>query len=158
MRKEKVSLLYTRNSYFHIYNRGNRKKEIFRTDKDYEVFVNLLYNYLKGSNLKLIGYCLMQNHYHLIIKNGKDPRAVSRYMQSFMTAYVMYFNRKYKLIGRMFQGPFQAKRLPRIRDLENVKAYLRQNPFEIMVSEEKNMGEYKWLYIRDEKNIKEGKA
>lgn len=58
----------------------------------------------------------------------------------------------------MFQGPFQAKRLPRIRDLENVKAYLRQNPFEIMVSEEKNMGEYKWLYIRDEKNIKEGKA
>ena len=100
----------------------------------------------------------MQNHFHLIIKNGKDTRAVSHYMQSFMTAYVMYFNRKYKLVGRMFQGPFQAKRLSRIRDLENVKAYLRQNPFEIMVGEEINIGEYKWLYIRDEKNMNKGQT
>jgi len=158
MRKERVYLLYRRNSYFHIYNRGNRKKEIFLTDKDYQVFVNLLYFYLKGSTLKLIGYCLMVNHYHLIIKNGVDKRAVSHFMQSFMTAYVMYFNRKYKQVGRMFQGPFQAKRLPRIRDLENVKKYLRQNPYEIMVGEEKNEIEYKWLYIRNEKNLNEGKT
>lgn len=158
MKKEKVFQLYRTNSYYHLYNRGNRKKEIFLTEKDYQVFVKLLYKYLKGSTLKLIGYCLMVNHYHLILKNGKDRKAISHYMQCFMTAYVMYFNRKYKLVGRMFQGPFQAKRLPRIRDLENVKEYLKQNPFEIVVSEEKSIREYKWLYIRDEKNMKEGKT
>lgn len=158
MRKEKVYLLYKRNSYYHIYNRGNRKMEIFRSRKDYEVFVNMLYRYLQGSSLKLVGYCLMPNHYHMILKNGENKRAVSLFMQRFMTAYVMYFNRKYNLVGRLFQSPFQAKRLPKIRDLENVKEYLRQNPFEAGVTESEVSLGYEWLYIKDEKGVNEGQT
>lgn len=150
MRKEKVSLLYKRNSYYHLYNRGNRKMEIFRDEKDYQTFVNLLYTYLRGSNLKLIAYCLMPNHYHLIVKIGENKRAVSRFMQRFMTAYAMYFNRKHQQVGRLFQGPFQAKRLPKINDLEKAKEYLRQNPFDLMLEEEELIDGYRWLYIRKE--------
>ncbi len=158
MRKERVYILYKRNSFFHLYNRGNRKMEIFRTEKDYQVFINLLYVYLRGSTVKLIAYCLMPNHYHLIVKNGRNIRSVSYFMQRLMTAYVMYFNRKYRQVGRLFQGPFQAKRLPRIRDLENAKEYLRQNPFDLVSAEQEIAEGYRWLYIRDEKVLNEGQT
>ncbi len=150
MRKEKIFLLYKRNSYYHLYNRGNRKMEVFRGEQDYQTFVNLLYTYLRGSSLKLIAYCLMPNHYHMIVKTGEDKRAVSRFMQRFMTAYAMYFNRKHQLVGRLFQGPFQARRLPRINDVENAKEYLRHNPFDLMLEEEELVDGYRWLYIRGE--------
>ena len=150
--------MYKRNSYYHLYNRGNRKMEIFRIEKDYEVFVRLLYTYLRGSNIKLIGYCLMPNHYHLILKNGVDKWSIPYFMQRFMTAYSMYFNRRYKQVGRLCQGPFQAKRLPRIRDLENVKQYLRMNPVELVGTGDSIGEEYRWLYIRDEKVLNEGQT
>jgi len=151
MRKEKVEQLYKRSGYYHIYNRGNRKQNIFLREKDYKIFINLLYKYLKKKRLLLIGYCLMPNHFHLIIKNGADIRAIPDFMQCFMTAYVMYFNRHYKKVGRLFQSPFQAKRLPKIRDLENAKRYLELNPFEAGMPIRKIKKGYKWLYLREKK-------
>ncbi len=94
MREEKIEDFYKTNCYYHIYNRGNWKEKIYRSEKDYKVFVNLMFEYIKPTRLKLIAYCLMPNHFHLIIKNGTKKKEISKFMQKFMTAYVMYFNRK----------------------------------------------------------------
>lgn len=148
MKKEKTPRLYRKHSFYHIYNRGNRKTRIYYNEKDYRVFVGLLYRYLKKSRLILIGYCLMPNHYHMILKSRKNLTEIPNFMHDFMTAYAMYFNRCHLKVGRIFQGPFQARRINGPIDLQTVKKYLMPNPFEAGLTEEKLGEDYKWLYIR----------
>lgn len=111
MGKEKNIVIYRSNSFYHIYNRGNRKGYIFSKEKDYEIFRNLMYKYLRKSHILLVGYCFMPNHYHLVLKCGKNWKEIPKFMHSFMTAYSLYFNRRYLKVGRLFQGPFQVRRL-----------------------------------------------
>ena len=108
----KVSFAF--GEYYHIYNRGNDKKVIFHDDHDYSHFVKLLYLSNTKNNFKLrnannnffdfkqdnklvaIGaYCLMPNHFHLIITQTEEG-SISKFMQKLTTAYSMYYNLKYK--------------------------------------------------------------
>lgn len=155
MRKNKNCFIYRRNSYYHLYNRGNRKENIFQCEKDYKIFHNLLYKYTRKYGLHIMAYCFMPNHYHLILKCGEDVTAVTRFMRSFMVAYAMYFNRKHNKVGHLFQGPFQVRRLVGIRDLETVKNYLRSNPLEAELIDGKEKESYRWLYIKNEQRMDE---
>lgn len=146
MRKDRNKHLYKRNSFYHIYNRGNHKEKIFFKEDDYKRFCSLMYKYLKRFRLLVVGYCYLPNHFHLVLKSRTDLTAISRFMSCYMTAYVMYFNRKYNKVGHLFQGPFQVRRVRGRLDLHTVLAYLKQNPIEANLVKE---GEkYKWLYIR----------
>ena len=149
MKKAKASRLYKKDSFYHIYNRGNRKGRIFYADKDYKIFLSLLYKYLKKTQLLLVGYCLMPNHYHMILKNETDLKEISRFMHDFMTAYAMYFNRSHLKVGRIFQGPFQARRINGPIDLQTVKNYLEENPFEAGLVEKGIDQSYEWLFIKE---------
>lgn len=151
MRKDKNCFIYRRNSYYHLYNRGNRKENIFKREKDYEVFKNLLYKYIRKYGLHLMAYCFMPNHYHLILKCGADASSITRFMRSFMVAYAMYFNRKHNKVGHLFQGPFQVRRLQGIKDLETVKNYLKNNPLEAELIGGEEIESYRWLYINSER-------
>jgi putative transposase len=97
----------------------------------------------------------MPNHYHLIIKCGKDAMLITKFMRSFMVAYAMYFNRKHDKVGHLFQGPFQVRRLQGIRDLETVKNYLKNNPLEAELIGGEEKESYRWLYIRNEQGMNE---
>ena len=145
MRKPRCKYLYEKDKYYHIYNRGHRKSVIFQDRDDYEHFCNLMLRYLRKYDIVLVGYCLIPNHYHIILKLGDSVSDISRFMQRFMTAYCVYFNRKYRLIGPVFQNPFQARKLDGYEDLLNMIEYLRQNPIEARLV--KGKGKYKWLYI-----------
>lgn len=139
-RKNEVKIYY-QNAFYHIYNRGIDKREIFMEEYDYRVFLNLLKvalsnpedydvtvagshpaiwqdDFLKKTKIfhprknfygkiQLIAYCLMSNHFHLLIKQ-LDSESVSLFIKSITTAYVMYFNKKYERVGPLFQGPFKA--------------------------------------------------
>ena len=146
MRKDRNKHIYKRNSFYHIYNRGNHKEKIYFKDDDYKRFCSLMHKYIRRNSLLLIGYCYMPNHFHLVIKCRRDLSATSRFMHDFMTAYVTYFNRRYNKVGHLFQGPFQVRRVRGRLDLHTVLAYLKQNPIEANLVKE---GEkYKWLYIQ----------
>lgn len=67
------------------------------------------------------------------------------FMHHFMTSYAMYFNRRHKRVGRVFQSSFQSKRLPKIIDLGNTKEYLRKNPYDLDAKIVRKR--YRWLYI-----------
>ena len=112
-------------AYYHIYNRGAGNQQVFRDDQDREKFLSLFIRYLDVSDtstktdgreydkydIELIAYCLMGNHFHLLVYQETDPSAATQLMRSVATAYTMYFNRKYKQFGHLFQSTFKAARI-----------------------------------------------
>lgn len=69
-------------------------------------------------------------------------------MGCFMTAYVIYFNRKYQKVGHLFQGPFQVRRIIGAVDLDNTIKYIRNNPLEGDLVGGGDADSYRWLYIK----------
>src|SRR3990167_5250179 len=108
--------------YYHIYNRGVEKRQIFLDDQDYTVFIGLIKKYLTGQNnnknnrhkfenlsgqVELLAYCLSPNHFHLLLYQT-DKDAISKLMRRLSTGYVMYFNNRYTRVGGLFQGIYKA--------------------------------------------------
>lgn len=133
------------NRYYHLFNRGNRKQMVFYDDKDYQMFLDLIEYYSILHRVELKGYCIMPNHYHLLVKANCHGGDISKMMHGAMTKFGVYLNRKYNLVGRAFQGTYKHREINDEYDLANLKRYLRRNPVEAkMVSK----GEYyRWLKV-----------
>lgn len=128
-------------SAYHIYNRGVAKSDIFIESIDYEYFMKIVNRYLDPNctdirgdgavyekyDLDIIAYCLMSNHFHFVIYQ-RDNNEIRRFMQSVMTAYSMYFNKKYERVGPVFQGRYKARRIWEDPDLLNLTRYIHMNP------------------------------
>lgn len=114
---------------YHITNRGNRKEIIFRESIDYSVYLGILKETLKfyeDDNYKLISYCLMSNHVHLILKTGtKDP---SFFMRRVNSMYARYFNSKYEYVGHLFQSRYFSNLINNVIELLEVSRYIHLNP------------------------------
>lgn len=134
--------LYADESFYHVYNRGVNKRLIFLEDYDYKVFLNLLkryldvephcndrgieYDHLRGK-IELLAYCLMPNHVHLLFY-VHERQALTRLLSGVMTAYSMYFNKKYKRIGPLFQGRYKASWITNDSYLQHISRYIHLNP------------------------------
>ncbi|MEA3357663.1 MAG: transposase [Patescibacteria group bacterium] len=130
---------------YHVYNRGNRKRRIFYDRGDYLRFERLLRRYEKVIGVEQLGYCLMPNHYHLLVRCNKKEY-LSSLMQKLGIAYTMYINKKYRYVGHVFQGRYCAKR---IRSTERIIGYIRANPVEAGLV--KKYYDYRWLRIYEDR-------
>lgn len=119
---------FQKKSYYHIYNRGNNKEQIFKMSTDKSFFISLLYKYRNQTDLFLDTYTVMDNHFHLILRTGQSPELISEFMQKVCTSYAMTTNRKYKRVGHLFQGRYNAKFLRYKKDLKQARMYIKQNP------------------------------
>lgn len=119
--------IYKANSYYHIYNRGVEKRVIFEVPQDYAKFLKFLYDGLVRTKTKLVCYCLMSNHYHLLLFQTK-PSDITVFMRSLGTKYALYFNYKYGRVGHLFQGTYRARLIKNDQDLLNTSAYIHSNP------------------------------
>lgn len=137
---------YKPNTYYHIFNRGHNKKVVFKQDQDKATFISNLFLYSKKFNIKVDSYCLMRTHFHLILKTGRYPKQLSEMMQAFMTKFCIYINKKYHMIGAVFQGRYKKREIEDFEDLLIVRAYLWQNPVKKGFVEDP--GDYKWMRIR----------
>ncbi len=136
------------NSFFHIYNRGNRKKKIFHSPQDYDIFLRLLSKYLDlYKPLQLFSYCLMPNHYHLLLRTGSETEDLVKFMHRFMTSYAIYFNKKYQQTGHLFQSRYKSKYLPQEKDLIRALKYIANNPIKAELC--RNSNDYKWLWTSE---------
>ena len=145
--------------YYHIYNRGVEKRKIFLSKRDYKRFLILFYlcnstepvhilmqdrqgltltNMLKTKRkntlVDICVYCVMPNHFHLIIKEkaGVDGKSgISKFMQKLLTAYTMYFNIKNERTGSLFQGTFKAKHIDRNEYFQYLISYIHLNPIKL---------------------------
>lgn len=146
--------------YYHIYNRGNSKKKIFLSKKDYERFMALLFvantnesfNFFdlqksgnifskeRGNKLISIGaYCLMPNHFHVLITPLSED-GLSKFMQKLSTAYSMYFNDTRKRTGGLFEGKFKSQHINNDKQLKYIFSYIHLNPVKLIDSKWKENG------------------
>jgi REP element-mobilizing transposase RayT len=78
--------------------------------------------------VEVVSYCLNPNHYHLILKQLED-RGIEKFMQRLGTSHAMYFNKKYKRSGTLFQGPFKSIHIDSNEYLIYLSAYVNKNNF-----------------------------
>lgn len=153
---------YVENGFYHLFNRGVEKRNIFLDDQDFRVFLYFLKLYLSPPNstgltittvtrtdpvkvtrirptknlygeIKLLAYCLMPNHFHLLIKQ-KTANGITKFMRQICTSYVMYFNHRYNRVGGLFQDIYKAVLIETDPYLLHLSRYIHLNPTEMLVT------------------------
>lgn len=114
------------NAFYHVFNRGVNKQPIFLDKDDYEFFLTKLYQLKKKYDHSLYAYCLMPNHFHLSIQTRKTP--ISKIMASLSTSYSMFFNRKHKRVGPLFQNRFKSILIENDQYFLKLSQYIYLNP------------------------------
>ena len=112
--------------YYHLYNRGNDRNLIFFERENYLHFLRLIRRYLIDQALDVVAYCLMPNHYHLLVQCKTS--ALSGAMMRLSVAYTKAMNRRYNRVGVVFQGQFQAIAVDSDEYLYHLTRYIHLNP------------------------------
>lgn len=127
--------------FYHIYNRGVAKQEIFRENEDKDRLLEIFERYLTPEKnqrnsrfvsyfekLEINSFCLMDNHFHLLLWLEKDNSSIVQFMKSVFTSYSMYFNAKYDRVGPLFQSRYKASRIISDPYLLHISRYIHLNP------------------------------
>jgi len=162
---------FANDQYYHIYNRGVDKREIFLFRKDYERFLRILneFNTYRPVNISVMDrvdnievaprtdeeklvdilcYCLMPNHFHLLIKQISE-NGITKFMRKIGTGYTMYFNIKNERTGRLFESRFKAKIIDKDSYLTHISRYIHLNPLEIIEPNWKEKGIEDWKRAKE---------
>ncbi|MBF8249718.1 MAG: Tnp protein [Candidatus Levybacteria bacterium] len=136
--------------YYHIYNRGVEKRNIFMNNWDHSRFMETLDFYRRSPQpqklsdfrrkiislkevkdqkelVKIFAYCLMPNHFHLLVKQLADG-GITAFVSNLANSYTRYFNTKYDRVGALFQGAFKAKLIENDAYLLQLSRYIHRNP------------------------------
>lgn len=157
---------FSQGSIYHIYNRGNNKEIVFRDAQDYRAFLFRLGLTLgleskvlntspltatpksrvritdsKPGEFKLHAFCLMPNHFHLLIEQLND-RSISKIIHKLNTSFSKYTNNKYSRVGQLFQDQFKAVIMESNPQLMLFSSYIHMNPVKDGIVTEP--GEYVW--------------
>jgi len=111
---------------YHVVLRGINKQTIFEDEEDNEIFLVTVNQYKKQSGYKLLAYCLMGNHIHLLIKTGAEE--LGQIFRRIGASYVYWYNRKYDRIGHLFQDRYKSEAVETDQYLFAVIRYIHQNP------------------------------
>jgi REP element-mobilizing transposase RayT len=118
---------YHRGGYYHIYNRGAHQAPIFRETADYRFVLSRMHEYCDVFSLAPIAYCLMPNHYHLLIRQDGNHRA-GLLPQRIFNRYTKAYNTRYQHSGTLFEGPYKVAAVENEEYLLHVCVYIHANP------------------------------
>ncbi len=110
---------------YHVIVRGNQRRKTFRSDDDYKAYFDRLEKYRAQCHVRIYAYCLMPNHVHLLVETGSTPLA--KFMQGLQQSYTQHFNRRYRKVGHLFQGRYQAIICDRDKYLLALVRYIHLN-------------------------------
>ena len=113
--------------YYHIYNRGVEKRNIFLRKNHWGKFLQYLQKYCLPEYGEVLAYCLMPNHYHLIVFVNTEDFG-STVMMPLAMAYAKAINKELRRPGHLFQGTYQAKRIISTEQLIHLSQYVHLNP------------------------------
>jgi len=113
--------------YYHLYNRGANRSTIFPRDEDFRDFVRRLRRNAPLHGITIIAWCLMPNHFHLLVRQRGDECA-GRLVQCTCNGYAQAFNRRYGHSGTLFQGRYQAILADSDEYLRYLCCYIHTNP------------------------------
>lgn len=165
------------NVYYHVFNRGVERRNIFLEKQDYHRFIFLMLLFqgdvffdnahrlarvfeehqmlnkevreeiIKARTIKLIGFVLMPNHFHFILRGIQDD-SISKFIQRLCNSYAKYFNIKYKRSGHLFGSRFHKKLIDTNEYLLHLSAYIHRNPRELKGWKGKEQ-RYPWSSYQD---------
>lgn len=127
-------------AFYHVINRGNAGEDLFISRYDREKFLSYLEKAVERYGIRIHTYCLMTNHYHLLVET---PLAnLSSAMKWINVSYASYFNRKRNRTGHLFQGRFKSILVQADAYLKQLSRYIHLNPVRAKMVEEP--GAYEW--------------
>lgn len=155
---------------YHIYNRGTDKRKIFLSAKDHQRFIDGLIVFNRKETLdgrhfvdllecdneyplvNIIAYCLMPNHFHLLLEQLTDD-GVAKFIQKMATSYTMYFNKKNERTGALLQGVFKRSHVKNNSRLLDLSRYIHANPLKILqaqnIDRKEKLLNYPWSSFPD---------
>ncbi len=174
-------VIFANNEIYHIFNRGVERKSIFTDNREYNRAITTFnyYHFLKPTlslsrvlnfnlekkqnflqqltqtNKKLVEiicYCLMPNHFHLLIKQMQE-NGISRFMNNFANSYTRYYDTRHDRIGPLFEGIFRAIRIETNDQLLYVDRYIHINPTTSFIIKEKDLDMYPWSSLPEYLNL-----
>lgn len=156
---------------YHIFNRGVERRPIFTHKWEYRRALDTIsyYRFLESPiryskyitlekkrriqllealltsklQVDILAYCLMPNHFHLLLKQAADA-GISRFVSKFCDSYSKYFNVKHDRVGPLFQGPFKAVRVESEEQLIHLSRYIHLNPTSSFLIKESELDSYPW--------------
>jgi len=138
-------------AWYHVMNRGRRAEAVFGEKKDYVAFIKLLKETAEIWNLRISAYCLLKNHYHLLVQT---PDAnLSRCMRHINGVYTQRFNKAHNVDGQLFRGRYKSILIDADSYLLELVRYIHRNPIDAELV--KQLGQYSWSshqgYLSDAK-------
>ena len=115
--------------YYHLFNRGVNRQPIFLQQENWGFFIRRLGDYFLPDQVLIIAYCLMPNHYHLLVQM-LDEDFGRNVMQPFGTSYTKAINKQNDRVGSLFQGRYKPKHVTDNRYLLHLTRYIHRNPLE----------------------------
>ena len=130
--------------YYHVINRGVEQRNLFLDNEDFRTFEELLCKFSKEFDIIIHNFCLMNNHYHLLIELKKEN--LSKFMRQLGMSYAIYFNKKYKRTGHLWQGRYKSWYVTDEAYLYTLIKYIEQNPLKVGIV--KNLKNYQYSSFR----------
>jgi putative transposase len=118
-------------AFYHVTSRGNEQKDVFKSQKDREKFLEYLESATKRYGAAVHAYCLMGNHYHLLLETPSGN--LSQIMRHINGAYTTYFNVKRKRAGHLFQGRYKAILVEADEYATELSRYIHLNPVRVEI-------------------------
>lgn len=125
---------------YHVYARVSRREGIFAQEGEPEAFVELLRDVKARDGLRILAWCLMTNHLHLLVRTGEVP--LSRTMRSVQGRFAVSYNRRHQLIGPLWQSRYKAKAVADDAYFRRLVAYIHLNPVAAGIVERPAL--YRW--------------
>jgi len=129
--------------FHHIVNRGVARGNIFECDEDKEKFLEILCKSCHTYKVNVHDYCLMDNHYHLLIETTSQN--LSLFMRQINGNYAIYFNKKYKRVGHLWQGRYKSWYIINEEYLYTLFRYIEHNPLKAKMYS--SVGEYPFTLL-----------
>jgi REP element-mobilizing transposase RayT len=127
-------------SISHVTSRGVERRDIFLGDQDRHVFMKYLKDELRARDVSLLAYCLMGNHFHLLL--AQRLVSLSVFMHSLLTRYSLYFNHVHERVGHLFQGRFFSTLCEDDAYLIHLPVYIHRNPLRAKLV--RDVGDWQW--------------
>ena len=121
------TLQFSKDQYYHLFNRGANRQTIFRDDKDYLDFLTRFKKYAKMFEITVIAYVLMPNHYHFLVRQDGEIDA-GKSVQLTGNGYVQRFNLRNGRTGILFEGRFKGLHVDNDPYLHHLCRYIHGNP------------------------------
>jgi putative transposase len=130
---------------YHVISRGNNRQDVFHKPADFQAFLAALAELKERKPFELYGYCLLNNHFHLLLRPTGAPSAgssISRIMQSLLVSHTQRYHRHYQSGGHVWQGRFKSPVIQHDEHLLTVLRYIEANPLRAKIVTRAD--EYPW--------------